>query len=305
MQEGILVLLSSYNGEKYIKDQIMSILNQEIDCRVDIRIRDDGSNDNTCEIVEELIKEYPERIELIRGENIGYNGSFFDLIKGANGYRYYSISDQDDVWLKNKLQVAKEWLDKEKEDIPLLYASTSYLVYDDMKPYGTTRKKVREFTIYNTIIQNICPGHAQVFNNKLLDLLQVDIDVSKIYVYDSWITNIAMLYGKVLFNNESYTLYRQHQKNQLGYGKGVLGQILSSMKRIKSGEGKKYRIQIGYYIICNQIELKQKGVFTELNKYYTSTGILERMKFVFVGKLFRQKKIESIAFYLANIFGQF
>ena len=305
MQEGILVLLSSYNGEKYIKDQILSILNQEIDCRVDIRIRDDGSKDNTCKIIEELIKEYPEKIELIRGENIGYNQSFFELIKGAEGYRYYSISDQDDVWLKNKLQVAKEWLDNDKEDIPLLYASTSYLVYDDMKPYGTTRKKIREFSIYNTIIQNICPGHAQVFNNELLKLLQEDIDVSKIYVYDSWITNVAMLYGKILFNNESYTLYRQHQKNQLGYGKGMVGQLLSSFKRVKIDDGKKYRIQINYYYCKYLDDLKKEGCSNEIYKYISKKSILQRLMYVFEGKLFRQRRIESIAFYVAYLIGKY
>lgn len=305
MQEGILVLLSSYNGEKYIKEQILSIINQKIDCKVDIRIRDDGSGDNTCKVVEELIEQYPDRIQLIRGENVGYNKSFFELIKGANGYKYYSISDQDDVWKEDKLDVAKEWLDKEADDIPLLYASTSYLVYDDLVPYGTTRKKVREFSIYNTIIQNICPGHTQVFNNKLLELLQVDIDASKIYVYDSWITNVAMLYGKILFNNESYTYYRQHRANQLGYGKGVIGQLLSSAKRVKTNDGGKYRRQIEYFSQLNEKELRKKDYLYEINKFVNSKVFFKRVSYAFVGKLYRQKKIESVAFYVANIIGKF
>ncbi|MBP3339457.1 MAG: glycosyltransferase [Lachnospiraceae bacterium] len=305
MQEGILVLLSSYNGEKYIKEQILSIINQKIDCKVDIRIRDDGSGDNTCKVVEELIEQYPDRIQLIRGENVGYNKSFFELIKGANGYKYYSISDQDDVWKEDKLDVAKEWLDKETDDIPLLYASTSYLVYDDLVPYGTTRKKVREFSIYNTIIQNICPGHTQVFNNKLLGLLQVDIDTSKIYVYDSWITNVAMLYGKILFNNESYTYYRQHRANQLGYGKGVIGQLLSSAKRTKTNDGGKYRRQIEYFSQLNEKELRKKDYLYEINKFVNSKVFFKRVGYAFVGKLYRQKKIESVAFYVANIIGKF
>ena len=305
MEDGILVLLSSYNGEKYIKEQILSIINQEIDCRVDIRIRDDGSKDNTCKIIEELIKEYPKRIELIRGENIGYNRSFFELINGAGGYKYYSISDQDDVWLKNKLQVAKEWLDNDKEEVPILYASTSYLVYDDLKPYGTTRKKVRELSIYNTIIQNICPGHAQVFDNKLLALLQRDMDVSKIYVYDSWITNVAMLYGKILFNNESYTLYRQHNKNQLGYGKGIIGQLKSSMNRVKINDGAKYRTQIIYFVDFFGDKMKELKFNQEIGKFLNSKSFFQRIKYMCVGKLYRQKKIESVAFYVANILGKF
>ena len=292
MEKGILVLLSSYNGEKYIKEQILSIINQEIDCRVDIRIRDDGSEDSTCEIVEELMRQYPERIQLVKGKNIGYNGSFFELIKGANGYKYYSFSDQDDVWLKDKLKIAKEWLDNENCEKPLLYASTSYLVYDDLKPYGTTRKKIREFSIYNTIIQNICPGHTQVFNNELLKLLQEDIDISKIYVYDSWTMNVAMLYGKILFNNESYTLYRQHQRNQLGYGKGVVGQLKSSAKRIKKDDGTRYRRQIEYFSTVYSKKMLELNCIKEIKRYLNYKSVFGRIKYMFVGKLYRQNRIE-------------
>lgn len=305
MKEGILVLLSSYNGEAYIESQIMSIINQKINCEVNIRIRDDGSCDNTCIIIEKLMEQYPERIELIRGDNIGYNKSFFELFNNTSGYKYYAISDQDDIWLENKLQVALEWMNKEDYEQPLLYASTSYLVKDDMIPYGTTRKKIREFSVYNTIIQNICPGHTQVMNNSLLDLLKNDIDTSQIYVYDSWITNMAMLYGKILFNNKPYTLYRQHLKNQLGYGKGMLGQVMSSVKRTQKGDSKKYKKQIQYFFEKNRTMLEEKGFFDELYKFLDSEKVIDRVKYMFTGKLYRQKKIESLAFYIANVLGKF
>lgn len=305
MNEGILVLLSSYNGEAYIESQIMSIINQKINCEVNIRIRDDGSCDKTCIVIEKLMEQYPDRIELIRGKNIGYNKSFFELFKSTSGYKYYAISDQDDIWLENKLQVALEWMNEEDYEQPLLYASTSYLVKDNMIPYGTTRKKIREFSVYNTIIQNICPGHTQVMNNALLDLLKNDIDTSQIYVYDSWITNMAMLYGKILFNNKPYTLYRQHSKNQLGYGKGMLGQALSSVKRTRKGDGKKYRKQIQYFVEKNRTMIEEKGFFDELYKFLDSEKVIDRVKYMFTGKLYRQKKIESLAFYIANVLGKF
>jgi rhamnosyltransferase len=174
-----------------------------------------------------------------------------------------------------------------------------------MLPYGTTRKKEREFSIYNTIIQNICPGHTQVMNNSLLRLLKKDIDVNNIYVYDSWITNIAMLYGKISFNNESYTLYRQHSKNQLGYGRGMIGQLLASVKRAGSGDGKKYRNQIKYFVKMNEFELRNKGYYDELNRYICSEKLIQRIMYGFIGKLHRQKRIESLAFYIANIVGKY
>ena len=297
--------MSAYNGSKYIKEQVLSIINQKTQNDVTIRIRDDGSVDETTEIIMQLRNEYPNKIELIRGNNIGYNASFFYLLNNAKGYDYYAISDQDDVWLDNKLETAVKALEKEKEDIPLLFASTSFLVEDDMQPYGTTRKKQRPFTIYNTIIQNICPGHTQVFNNKLLELVNRKIDVENIYVYDSWITNLAMLYGKIVFDNDSYTYYRQHRQNQLGYGKGRIGQLLTSAKHTKKGDGSKYRRQIKYFVCLNKEELMKQGYYKELYRFADSKGFISRLKVVLRNKIYRQKRMETIAFYCAYMIGKF
>lgn len=301
----ILVMMSTYNGEKYIYPQIESIMNQKTNADIVLRIRDDGSKDNTCIEIERIMRRYPGKIELIRGENKGYNGSFFELINGASEYDYYSISDQDDIWLEDKLQMAINYMENGDNSIPLLYASTSYLVGDDLKPYGTTRKKEREFTLYNTIIQNICPGHTQVFNNALLSKIQGALDTSRIYVYDSWICNIAMLYGKILYDNNSYTYYRQHRDNQFGARKGSMGQLLASVKRSTIGDGFKYRNQIEYFVELNKEELEKQGYYEELLKFISIQSNASRCRYILRGKLYRQKTIETIAFYVSVFLGKY
>lgn len=301
----MLVLMSSFNGQNYIREQIRSIMLQDSEYQIDLRIRDDGSNDGTCQTITEMQREYPGRIELIRGERIGYNASFFRLLNDADGYKYYALSDQDDVWLPNKVQVACERLDKQNSDAPLLFASTSYLAGDDLKPYGKTRIQLREFSIFNTIIQNICPGHTQIMNNALLELVGGDINTSKIYVYDSWITNMAVLYGKVLFSNDSFAYYRQHKMNQLGSGVGGIGQLITSSRRTKSGDGKKYRSQIEYFTIANEEKLSQEGFMKELKEFVDADSFLDRLKYVTHSKLYRQSRLETIAFDLAVLVGRF
>lgn len=301
----ILVMMSTYNGEKHLREQIDSILKQKTTHEIHIRIRDDGSKDGTCEIIEEYIGKYPGNIELIRGDNLGYNGSFFTLIQGAEGFDYYSISDQDDVWLEDKLQIACDAIDSITEDIPILYASASYLVHDDLVPYGTTRKKEREMSIYNTIIQNICPGHTQVMNNRLKELLKCNIDISRIYVYDSWIQNVANLYGRILFDNEPHTYYRQYEGNQLGSGVGIAGQLLASLKRDKNGDGHKYRRQIEYFVEKNKEELQGRGCFTPLNSFIEAKSVTQRLFNMLRSPLYRQKKIETAVFRLAVIIGKY
>lgn len=304
-KQSILILLSTYNGEKYIEQQIESIMKQNVDAKILLRIRDDGSKDNTCKIIDKIIKKYPNEIELIMGENKGYNASFFELINSAHGYDYYSISDQDDVWMKDKLQIALNFLNEEKSCLPLLYASTSFLTEDDLIPYATTRKRKREFSIYNTIIQNICPGHTQVFNNELLKLIQGSIDTKRIYVYDSWICNIAQLYGKIVFDNESHTYYRQHRSNQLGYGKGLLGQIIMSTKHAIKGDGWKYREQIAYFSEKNKNKLVKMGFYDEIYKFLSANTLIRRLIFFISNKFYRQKGMETLAFRIAVLIGKY
>ncbi len=301
----ILVIMSTYNGEKYLHEQIDSILNQKTDYEVHLCIRDDGSKDRTCDIVEEYTEKYTEEVKLIRGENKGYNASFFSLMQGAEGYDYYSISDQDDVWLPDKLQIACDAIDKVEEDIPVLYASISHLVHDDLVPYGTTRKKEREMTMYNTIIQNICPGHTQVMNNRLLEMLKGDIDTSRIYVYDSWIQNVANLYGRIVFDNEPHTYYRQYEGNQLGSGVGKLGQLIASVKRDETNDGLKYRRQIEYFVERNEEELKKQGGFSELQRFVSSKKLLQRFWYGITGKLYRQNQLETVLFRCAVVSGRY
>lgn len=301
----ILVMMSTYNGEKHIREQIDSILGQKTSNKVFLHIRDDGSQDRTCDIIEEYVKKYPEQIVLTRGKNIGYNASFFYLIQNAEGFDYYSISDQDDVWKKNKLHTACKWIDSVNEKIPILYASTSYLVHNDLIPYGTTRKKKREFSLYNTIIQNICPGHSQVFNNELLTLLKQKIDVCKIYVYDSWITNIANLYGIILFDNNPHTYYRQFEGNQLGSGNGKIGQLFSSMKRSYRGDGNKYRTQFEYFVFKNKDKLIELGFYNELVRLINSKSLFKRLTYAVSSKLYRQSVLETVAFRFSYFLGLF
>lgn len=303
--KSILVLMSTYNGAHFVEAQVRSILDQKTQHIVHLRIRDDGSSDETCEIIEKLQCEYPSRIELIKAQNIGCNESFFALLRGASGYDYYSISDQDDIWLENKLDVAVSSLQKEDAEIPLLFASTSFLTKDDLVPYGTTRKKKREFTIYNTLVQNICPGHTQVMNNALLNRLKADIDFSKVYVYDSWIANMAMLYGKIIFANESYTYYRQHASQQLGSGAGMIGHLVASLQRVKANDGKKYREQIEYFCELNQETLKTQGYYEETEKFLHAVTFLQRVKCALTTKMYRQSVIENFAFRLAVIAGKY
>lgn len=301
----IAVVMSSYNGEEYIKQQLDSILSQKCKYSIDIYIRDDGSKDRTVEIIRDYQKEHSS-IRLSVGKNMGYNASFFTLLKSIDGYDYYSFADQDDVWLDNKLQCAVEMMEAEEQDIPLLYGSCSYLVHDNLKPFGTTQENIRPITFYNTIIHNFLPGHSQVMNDKLNRILRdTEIDYSKLYVYDAWITNVAMVEGKLIFDNNPHTYYRQHGDNGLGFGESKLDWFTERFKRIGKSQSKKYAVQIDYFLEVYGKDLKPEYA-VEMQKYQQGKkSTLSRGKYAMHTKLYRQKQSEDKLFKVLYIAGQY
>lgn len=306
MKKKVCVLMSTYNGQKYVEEQLLSILAQKLDCELSIKIRDDGSSDDTCKIIEKIQIQYPNKIELFKEKHVGFNSSFFKLLQNAKGFDYYAFSDQDDYWLPDKLQTAIEALEKENSDLPLMYASTSYLVDEHLKPYGLTRKQLKPITIFNSVIQDICPGHNEVFNNRFLDVAKgQNIDVNKIYTYDSWLQNVAVFKGKLIFDNNPHCYYRQHGKNAFGYGKHAIGQLFKSLRRAVCGEGKKYRNEVEYFVEVNKIELEKQNILQELTSFINAKTIHAKLKYLIRSKLYRQSKLETIAFYVAVLFGKF
>ena len=301
----ILVLMSTYNGHAYLREQVLSILRQQCSAEVKLRIRDDGSTDDTCEQIMKLSATFPGRIELFRGENIGYNASFFALMEDAEGYDYYALSDQDDVWQPDKLQRALSFLEKEDASVPLLYACTSVVTDKKLKPIGETRKKKRDLTLYNTQIQNICPGHNQVMNRALLEIVQRPRDVSLIYVYDLWIANLAALYGVIRFDPTPRTLYRQHGNNELGSSGSTLGKLVKAGKRSLAGEGKKNQKQMAYFAEENRSALEQAGLYGAVQELLAADTFAKRARFAAHCPFYRQSRAETLAFRAAVLLGKY
>lgn len=218
--ETCLVLLSTYNGEKYLKEQLESIISQDVDCFVKIYIRDDGSNDKTWSIIKEYEERYPTQIISESGENLGIHRSFLYMIKNSVSADYYAFCDQDDVWKIDKLKKTIEVIRREDKKVPVLVYS-GYLVVDDkLKLIKYEFPDTNEST--KSIIQILChnkiPGCTEVFNSSLIKILQC-IEIDALRMHDSYVCAVAYIYGKVFAIDEGLILYRQHNGNALGYNK--------------------------------------------------------------------------------------
>ena len=299
----ILVLLSTFNGETYLREQLDSILTQKTEHEVDLMVRDDGSTDGTIDILKSYEMKYPDRIRVIFEDNIGYIKSFFVLIRLAEGYDYYALSDQDDIWLEDKVDVAITMCENSKKEGPLLYGSSSFLVNEQLEKMGETQKNLRGITWDNLLIQNFFPGHTQVFNNQLCKILKEDMDCSKVYVHDFWITYMAFLYGEAIFDNQSHTLYRQHGTNTVGFGKNTVERICERLKRIGNSDNKKIAMQIGYFYDMCQNDMDEELKEKIRDFIQSQKNILQRISYLCRTKLYRQRKIETLLFKILYLVG--
>ncbi len=208
----VQVLLSSYNGEKYIKEQIESILKQE-EVVISLLIRDDGSCDKTLEIIENLKNENPN-ITYYSGKNLGPARSFMDLVNNSGDFDYYAFSDQDDVWEPKKLISAINKL--KQSDKPSLYLSAMDIVDENLN--FIEKKQIEgNFCFEGEMIKNFATGCTQVFNKALNKIIK-SYTPNYIIMHDSWITRVCYaIGGNVIIDENSYIKYRQHKGNVLGY----------------------------------------------------------------------------------------
>lgn len=223
----VCVLMSSYNGEEYIREQIDSILSQE-GVAVTLYVRDDGSSDHTLEILDEYLSQ--GKIVLLdrdKRENLGPAVSFMRMLYRADDtYEYYAFSDQDDVWKPEKLIKGIERIENEERDIPILYCSNQ-IIYRNGVEEGSRYKDAPNIMLANLICGSPINGCTMIMNRVLKSLLSMDNhrpseDVLRLRMHDTWAAIIALISGKLVYDDQPYMLYRIHDKNAAGLGvKGI------------------------------------------------------------------------------------
>lgn len=216
----VLVLMSTYNGEQFLHEQLDSILNQK-NVEATLLIRDDGSIDTSKEIIKKYIQKFPDRIILVESDNIGFARSFSELLRIAymnyNEFRYFAFADQDDVWEAHKLYSAVSLLKNLSDDnLPVTYCSNTALVDRNLKflKYAWGNRDVT-ITKPMAMVQSYATGCTMVFNKKAVELYVTHIP-KQVSRHDFLMYQICAFLGKVIYDKNSYIKYRQHGNNQIG-----------------------------------------------------------------------------------------
>lgn len=287
------VLLSAYNGEKYIREQIESILGQSYE-NITLYVRDDGSSDKTLDVLREY--EAAGKIILEAGENVGFIKSFFWLVKNCGVADYYAYSDQDDVWFPDKIKMAVERLDCEEEDKPTLYFS-NYNYVDDKLNYISTafpENKTKKPSFRNAIVDCMPLGFNSVFNNKARQVMADNIPVHSCG-HDWWTYLVCQGMGKVIYDNRPTVKYRRTGSNVSAGGMSFIKfQIWRIKKFFIGGYFKNVRMMLAEYWHLYKDELPdddRKLLSLFVRKRY---NMIVSLRKVFYPHMFRQKVVDEI-----------
>lgn len=298
----VQVLLSTFNGEEYVFNQIDSILKQK-DVNVRLLVRDDGSTDSTPTILREYAKEY-ENFEYVLGKNHGVKASFFRLFELADSESdFYALADQDDVWDEDKLIIACSKL--EGYTLPSLYCCEAVITDMNLNPISvaveteqpSTEEKPSSITpdFKNALIENIARGGSIVFNPYLLKNIQIPMPVD-VYMHDWWLYLVASCFGTVIYDPTPHYKYRQHSGNVLGAAStSVFSRFLRRLRQSKTNGGHISRQAAAFERIYHLPDDKQLSIDV-VTKYKSSFKY--RVK-GFRGKyLYRQSKSDNFIFKL-------
>ena len=219
------ILMATYNGFKYLSEQLDSIINQSY-TNWHLTISDDGSADDTIKIIDSYAHRYPNKINRVTSGKCFHNAKdhFFWLMQQCDS-DYVMLSDQDDVWLSEKIELSiNELLRTEKQlgkDFPILVfadqkvvddklnvISDSFIEYQNVNPDNISFKSL--------LFTNCASGATVIFNKALLKETKKNINTHNIIMHDWWLAIVSSKIGKTLYINKQLSFYRQHSNNCVG-----------------------------------------------------------------------------------------
>ena len=295
----IEILMATYNGSRFIKQQLDSVLCQTNTNWV-LKIRDDGSTDDTLALIKEYQLNYPNKIEIIDDNkgNIGIVNNYSTLLLSSSA-DYIMFCDQDDVWLPFKIEkTLNKMLETEKNnngkpvlvhtdmkvvDSNLTLVSDSFFEYQNLKPCKNN--------INNLLVQNNVTGCTIMINKQLRDKFKLPFS-SDVIMHDWFIALNAAIFGIIAFIPEATLLYRQHESNSIGAKGYNFSYVIKKFKdffindSIKKCQLQAEKIYVDNEIIKSFINLRKSSFFerkTSMFKYrFFKSGLLRNIGLFFV-----------------------
>ena len=299
----ICIFMSTYNGEKYLHEQLESIENQTHN-NWRLIISDDGSNDNTLAITKQFRKKWGDsRLEIRQGPQKGFCQNFLSMACDKSiKADFYAFSDQDDFWVADKLQRAIVYFKANNESqLPRAYGSRTQIVDEHLSPLGLSPEFNRPLSFRNALVQSIAGGNTQVFNQATKDLLE-EAGTQLVVSHDWWLYQIVNGAGGIFhFDLIPSLLYRQHSNAIVGANSSFKARI-NRVFYVFNGRFKNWN-NINYTALCNIRHLLTKDNQDILDIFGRLRGahFKDRLRLLEVCGIYRQTWQGNLSLWLATV----
>ena len=290
----VCVLLSTYNGERWLDDQLASLAAQE-GVEVALHVRDDGSSDATLAALARHAGRWPTLANVPSGPNLKPPMSVLTLLATAPEADYYGFCDQDDVWRPGKLARATAAIAADAG--PALYCSNVTCVAEDLAPLGVPREN-GDARFQHLLFENIAYGCTTVVNRAARDLIAARPPERGVIMHDWWCALVVAAFGRVHYDPEpGMLLYRQHGANSIGAQTSQLGVTLGQALRL-------LRDPAGYYRIHAQVSEFHRLFGADLDParrasverlIFAKQSLAARLRYAVSGDLVRSGVLGGIA----------
>ena len=299
----VLILMGTYNGGSYIAEQLDSIDDQTFQ-NWKIIISDDGSTDNTLDIIRDFQQRIgSDRCILKQGPSTGFADNFMSLARNPElKANYYFFSDQDDIWLPDKIERSVNLLKATNADRPSLYGSSTLL--GDMHGVVYEKSTIYLFPINfrNAIVQCVAGGNSMAFNQALKDIIE-QISPVKVVSHDWWMYQlITAIDGYFYYDQEPTLIYRQHPQAVVGTNTSMVSRI-NRLSMVLKGRFKHWNdINVA---ALDQIRHLMSPAAIETLDYFkqarTAKLFKDRIRLLNISGIFRQSRQGTLSLFIAVI----
>lgn len=254
----VSIVLCTYNGEKYLEEQLASLLTQTYR-NLEIIIVDDNSTDGTKDLLI-WFAEQNDNIKLFSNEhNLGYNKNFEKAISLSNG-EYISVCDQDDIWFAEKIQRLMDAIG----DNWAVFSNSEFVDWQ-MKPIGL--KLISNNLLIDSyksiLMENFFTGHTSLLSRESLKYI---LPIPEFGFYDWWIGFVCLYHKKLIFHNEVLTYYRVHQES-----------VTQSKKKRKYSSKDELDIQLDIFHEYEELEPDDKAAITSIRQKLKKRGLINSL----------------------------
>jgi glycosyltransferase involved in cell wall biosynthesis len=285
----VAIILATYNGEKYLEEQLQSIASQT-HTNWHLIVGDDGSTDGTFAILETFAKTHP--VKLNKNMRLGFVENFLSTLFAAeNAYDYYCFCDQDDIWDKDKIAQGIQALQTIEPQTPALYGSRTRLADMHGQCYGYSQRYKGPFTFRNSLVQCFAGGNTMMLNRAARELLHTAKKMPLIS-HDWWCYQlISGSGGHVIFDSEPRLSYRQHANAIAGSSVGFAAAI-TRIKGLLNGVWKEWNDMHVEALQANAALLTETNQ-RALNAYASArkTTLIGRLRGLYASGAYQQTSI--------------